>query len=583
MTDDQRIQTGITRGQAVEVTINGEVVRAYEGETIGAVLAASGMRRIRCSQERQDPRGLYCCMGLCYECLVTVDGQPNVRACVTPVQAGQQITFQEGLGRFDSDSPEPHPGRLVKQERQVVIIGAGPAGLSAAIAASRAGARVLVIDENPQPGGQIYRQLPHNFRISDPAVLGMDYEEGRSLLKLSAEVSDRITIWNDALVWAVFEPRRLAVARDDEVILIEAEAIVVATGAYDRPVPVPGWTLPGVMTAGGAQVLLKSQRVRPGRRVLLAGTGPLQLVIANQMLDAGMEVAAVAESAPMGGIWQYLPDLLHQPKLLMRGFKYLYRLKQAKISVLRSHVLRVIEGEQQVQRAVLCEVDPLGNPVPGGTKAFSVDTVCIGYGLIPRIRITTMFDCRHVYNPMVGGWVPYFDDNMGTDQPGVFVAGDGAGVAGVLVARGQGTIAGLFAAAHTRIISTREAEEEAIRVRKQLLSLHKFRRAMDSIYQISPAIYAHVTDDTVVCRCEGVTAGEIRKAMGEGTADLNDIKRRTRAGMGYCQGGNCLPAIASMLSREFGVREEEIKMMTIRPPASPIPLSLLMADDEIDT
>jgi len=275
--------------------------------------------------------------------------------------------------------------------------------------------------------------------------------------------------------------------------------------------------------------------------------------------------------------------LLHQPKLLMRGLKYLFRLKQADVPVLRSHVLQAIEGEQQVQGAVLCEVDTGSNPVPGETKTFTIDTVCIGYGLIPRIRITTMFDCRHVYNPMVGGWVPYFDDNMGTDQPGVFVAGDGAGVAGVLVARGQGTIAGLFAAAHTRIISTREAEEEAIRVRKQLLSLHKFRRAMDSIYQISPAIYAHVTDDTVVCRCEGVTAGEIRKAMGEGTADLNDIKRRTRAGMGYCQGGNCLPAIASMLSREFGVREEEIKMMTIRPPASPIPLSLLMADDEIDT
>jgi len=238
-----RIQRGITRGKEIKIFINGQPVRAFEGETIGAALAAVGIREFRRTEQLKDPRGLYCCMGTCYGCLVTVNGQPSVKACVTPVQAGQQITLQEGYGKIDLDSPEPPSGCLVR----------------------------------------IYRQLPRDFKANDATVLGTDYVDGKSLLGQVGELSDAIEIWNDALVWSVFESNQLAVARGDELVLIDARAIIVAAGAYERPVPVPGWTLPGVMTAGGAQVLLKNQRMRPGRRVLLAGTGPLQLVVANQM------------------------------------------------------------------------------------------------------------------------------------------------------------------------------------------------------------------------------------------------------------------------------------------------------------
>jgi NAD(P)H-nitrite reductase large subunit len=166
---------------------------------------------------------------------------------------------------------------------------------------------------------------------------------------------------------------------------------------------------------------------------------------------------------------------------------------------------------------------------------------------------------------------------MQTDQPGVFVAGDGAGIAGVLVAKREGRIAGLYAAAYTGMISTGQAEQEARSERKQLASLGKFRRALDHMYRIHPDLYANISDDTIVCRCEGVSAGEIRRAVREGTTALNDIKKRTRSGMGYCQGTNCTPTIAAILVREFGVKPETIKMMTTRPPARPIPLALLLA------
>jgi bacterioferritin-associated ferredoxin len=171
---------------------------------------------------------------------------------------------------------------------------------------------------------------------------------------------------------------------------------------------------------------------------------------------------------------------------------------------------------------------------------------------------------------------------MQTDQPGIFVAGDGAGIAGVLAAKMEGTLAGLYAAVHAGGLSEDKAGQAARPIRKRLSAMGRFRRAIDRMYPIYPDLYANITDDTIVCRCEGITAGEIRKAVLEGTMNLNDIKKRTRSGMGYCQGTNCLPTIVAMLVREFGAGQEEIQLMTTRPPARPIPLNLLTVDMEVD-
>ncbi len=577
-TRNPRLDTGIDRGKPVMIKVNGQTVRSYDGETIAAALVASGMHTIRHTHQPQDPRGLYCCMGACHGCLVTVNGRPNIRACVTPVEPGQEIVLQYGWGRFDPDAPASTPGNLLRKDVPILVVGGGPAGLSAALSAARSEAEVLIIDENRQPGGQIYRRLPEPFRIKEPEGLGRDFSDGSALMKQVADMENRITLWTDATVWAVFDDKRIAVMRNNALVLIDARAIIVAAGAYERPFPIPGWTLPGVMTVGGAQTLIKSQRISPGKRVLLAGTGPLQLVVANQMLDAGMEVVAVADAASTRVPVRYLFNLLRRLDLLKQGFQYLFRLRKAGVQLLSSRVLKAVEGDGTVERAVLCRVDSRSNPMEENLKTFDVDTVCIGYGLIPDTRVTRMLGCGHHYDPMTGGWAPVFNENMETDRAGIFAAGDGAGVAGVLVAQSQGAVAGLYAAAHCGVIPRDRAEALAESYRKELASLHPFRYAMDRMYPNRPALYANITDDTMVCRCEGVTAGEIREAIRSGTVDPSDIKKRTRAGMGYCQGANCFPTIAMILAREFGAGPETVRNFTPRPPARPIPLNLLIAD-----
>ena len=275
----------------VTITFEGAPLSARPGESVAAALAGNGVLTLRQTRSGAE-RGMFCGMGVCQECLVEVDGRPNQRACMTKVAAGMAVRRNVEDRRA---KPRPKPPATIDDipvsEPEILVIGAGPGGLSAAIAARRAGAEVVVVDERSQPGGQYFKQLG----VAGGAPADRQHQEGARLIDLARSLG--VKIHSDVLVWGAFDPLELAASLGGRTLRLRPQRLIVATGAYERGVPVPGWTLPGVMTTGAAQTLWRTARRLPGKRVLIAGNGPLNLQLANELLDGGAEVAAVVEAA----------------------------------------------------------------------------------------------------------------------------------------------------------------------------------------------------------------------------------------------------------------------------------------------
>jgi thioredoxin reductase/bacterioferritin-associated ferredoxin len=459
---------------------------------------------------------------------------------------------------------------------QLAIVGGGPAGLSAAIEAAKLGVSSILLDENAQLGGQIYRQPSAEFRIVNEQRLGKQHEDGKDLLEEVAKFRSQIDIWNGSLAWGYFGEKELAILRNGKAEILKADQIVVASGTYDRPLPFPGWTLPGVFTAGCVQVMIKSQRVLPGTRFLLAGSGPLQLAVADQLLKAGAKIVAMVEATSTVRMLRYLPNLSRQPSLVLDGFKYLAKLKLHGVPYIQSHVIIKASGSEEVEQGIIAAIDKDWKPIPGTEQTFDIDAVCLGYGLVPNTDLTRLCGCAHRYSEPLGGWIPEYDERMETSVPRIFVAGDGCGVMGVNSAIQQGRLAGIYAARNLGLADDATAERLAEPVRRKLRSLRKFATALSELYSLRHGIYGLAAEDTVICRCEEISLNTIRNAIQSGADNTDDIKRRTRAGMGYCQGRMCVPSIMAIAQRETGSSPEHTWYMKARSPVKPIPISAFL-------
>ena len=465
----------------------------------------------------------------------------------------------------------------------LVIIGAGPAGMAAASEAVRAGVRVAVLDENLRPGGQIYRQLDSSFTVTAPGALGRDFQRGQALVAEYASLASRMEHLGESLVWGLFPEREVAFLRRGESQVIRYDQLIVALGAYDRPIPFPGWTLPGVLTAGGAQRLVKTQRVLPGERILLVGTGPLQLALANQIIHAGGKVAGIVEAAGVLGNWfQLACGAFGQWALLSDALHYAWGIRKARVPLLRSHVIVEARGNGKVEEAVIARIDEEWRVVPGTARTIAVDALCVGYGFVPSVELTRLAGCEHQYRSELGGWVPVRDEHMGTTVSGVYAAGDCAGVAGSQAALEEGRIAGIAAACALGCLSGEEAARRAAPSHHRLRSLARLRGVLDAISVPRRGLYELAADDTVVCRCEEITLGEIRAAIAGGADDLNAIKRMTRSGMGTCQGRYCGPALQEIVARERNLFPHEVVPLNPRPPIRPVSIAALAGQGELE-
>jgi NADPH-dependent 2,4-dienoyl-CoA reductase/sulfur reductase-like enzyme len=468
------------------------------------------------------------------------------------------------------------------KELELVILGAGPGGLAAAVEAARSGISVTILDENPKPGGQIFRQFHDGFHVTSPSMLGHDYTRGQKLLSELSAVKDRVELLDNTTVWALSEGNELAFYRGEASYSIRYKKIIIAAGAYDRPVPFPGWTLPGVFTAGGTQSLVKTQRVLPGENFLLAGTGPLQLALANQITDAGGHVAAIAEAGRIENWLGLLKSALGQWHLLGDAVQYLYGVRKARIPFWRNHIIVEAHGQDQVEEAVVAEVDENWRPKPHTSRTLKVDTICTGYGFVPSVELTRLAECEHRYEPLLGGWIPVRNDYMETTVPDVYAVGDCTGIAGSFVAIEQGRIAGLAAAQRLGHLSAKEAEKRMASSRESLAGIQRLRRVLDGMSAPRPGLYDLAKDDTIVCRCEEITLAEVKAAIADGASDVKEVKRMTRLGMGNCQGRMCAPAMQEIIAREKGLSPERIGYLNPRPPVRPVPLGVLAGHRDLD-
>ena len=469
----------------------------------------------------------------------------------------------------------------------LVIVGGGPAALAAATEAAGAGlSSIVVIDENRALGGQYYRRLPGEFRVAEPGALGREYAEGERLVgEVMGFHSPRIEVLTDSAVWGILPDEGiLSLANAEQCWDLKARAMILATGAYDRPVAFPGWTLPGVVTAGAAQIMVKTYRVLPGRKVLVAGSGPLLLALTRQLLDGGAEVVAVVEARRMDPWWRYLrhaPDLWGNGGTLRDGWSYLRAMRSARVPYLTGHTIVRALGTDAVEAAVVARLDGHSKPVPGSEKCFPVDAVCLGFGFLPSSELANACGCEMEYAPAWGCYVPQVDPWMESSVPDLFVVGDVAGIRGVEMAKQQGRLAALAVAGRLGTLSGRQLEKRSRPIRKRLARLQRFRQLVDELYAFDPALCANlVTPDTIVCRCEEITAGAIYQAIAEGATDVYGVKMRSQAGMGPCQGRNCSPVVTQILARQLQKKQSDIEQFQLRPSVKPVPMGVLAACDD---
>ncbi len=540
------------------ITFDGRPIPALPGETVAAALSAAGVMAYRHTASGA-PRGLHCGMGACFDCLVTIDGRAGQRACLVKVAPGM-VVGGAMPARPAPLAPEPHaaPEEIACD---VLVVGTGPAGLAAAIAAAEAGCEVLALDERDATGGQYLKPLAASHAHAAP---DRQFRQGAALRAraLAAGVAFR----HGATVWGAFAaPGESGAAAGEVAALIEGRNVVIrprrlvlAPGSHERPVPIPGWTLPGVMTTGCVQTLARANRVAPGPRILVAGNGPLNLQLACELVEGGVEVAAVLEAAPKPGFraWrQALRLAAAAPDLAWDGARYLATLRRAGVKVIWSARPLAAEGDTRFAA--------LRFATPQGERRIAAGALALNLGFQPETGLARALGCAH---RLVAGRIETVTDADGRSSlAGVFAAGDGAQVGGARIALARGRLAGLAAA--------RDLGRDVPDAAPARAALRRAIAFQDALWRIfaAPAFDAKAMDDaTIACRCEEVTAGALRAAMAEGAASLPALKKATRAGMGRCQGRMCGATVAALAGAAA-----EADFAAPRAPVKPVPVLVL--------
>jgi thioredoxin reductase/bacterioferritin-associated ferredoxin len=602
------------RREAVGILVDGVRVEARAGDSVAAAMLAAGHVTCRRTAVSGSPRAPYCLMGVCFDCLVTIDGISNRQGCMTQVREGMQVetgnagppspgafgadlsplgrgdgarrslseTLGLGEGEITSDgaanadhlSPAGRgrerservrgPASPELRERyDVAVVGAGPAGLAAARMCGEAGLDTVLLDEQAHAGGQIWRAVTASPLARD-TVLGMEYWRGGAIVREAlASGAQHVP---GANVWGLLRPGELAVSVAGRSRLVAASRIILATGAMERPCPIPGWTLPGVMTAGGAQILLKSSGLVPQGRTVLAGCGPLLWLLAWQYLNAGVRLDAVLDTTVRANLARAnLPRALRHAAgfalspYFAEGLR-LMRTVRRELRVVGSVVDIAAHGDSRLEAVSFHTSD-------GREHQIETEMLLLHQGVVPNVNLAMAAGVAHRWNDAQLCFVPVLDEYGGTSVPGL--AGDGAGIAGAQAAEARGALAGMAAVRALRPATQLTAEEEAARAR--LRRFERGRAFLDLLF--APAAFRHPHGETLVCRCEEVTAQAIADTVALGCPGPNQMKAFLRAGMGPCQGRLCGLTVTELMAQARSATPDQIGYYRLRPPVKPVTLA----------
>jgi thioredoxin reductase len=583
-----RIVLPMNRPSPMSIRVDGKEVEVYPGETLAAAIMNEfgiGYRETLNGEKR----GPVCQMGVCYECSVHVNGLGKVRACMTTVEDGMEIKTREdgNSSAFVDDYavkiptvlPQMHDADTSTEPYDVIIIGAGPAGMGAADELAGHDLRIVVLDEQAQAGGQIYRRPLPEFQ-----------DEGSRNSRVDKATRHRDIDWVfRAQVWGIFPKMQdgKTSSSPEEAELFEicmegkrsllARRIILATGAYDRLVAFPGWQSPGVMSAGGIQLLLKSQGMLAGERIALAGSHPFLLIVAQQILKNGGQVTGITFAQPfprIGDLIRYGVQSLKRVKKIKELLSALWMIRKANVPITYGRVPIQFQGNAEVQEATFAKVTDQHRVSPDDETKVECDVLGLCFGFNASSELARQVGCGMEYNLHKGGWIAKHNEVMQSTLPRVYVAGEITGVGGAELSELEGRLAGCG------VLATSGAEQPAKikKLMKAKKSWTGFADLLNEATALEPSVYRDLLRDpqTYICKCEQVTAGVVTETLEQHPylETMNTIKLYTRCGMGLCQGRYCENTLAAFL-HDPG-KAVEVGSFTARNPVKPVSISELI-------
>ena len=456
-------------------------------------------------------------------------------------------------------------GQPVMGQPRVIIVGAGPAGVRCAQTLLAAGIRATVIDEGRRDGGQIYRRQPENFSRPYAKLYGTEAVRAEDLHSTFQRLRPQLDYRPETLAWNVAE-RKLHVVRDGHASALLYDALILCPGATDRLMPVKGWQFAGTYSLGASQIALKSQAVSIGRKVVFMGSGPLLYLVASQYVQAGAQVAAVLDTSRLGQRLRALPKLLARPDVLKKGAALVASLKKAGVTV-----------ENGIEPLEIMGSDAAGvqgvsyRNAKGQVQQITCDAVALGYHLRPETQLADLARCAFRFDEKSRQWLPQIDELGRSSEAGVYLAGDGVRLLGADGAE----LAGRLAAYAALQDLGHEIEPATLdELKRQQQKMDRFRLGLVEAFPWPAAQAARLSDDTIVCRCEGITVGELRRVIREeGACEANRAKAFSRVGMGRCQGRYCGYAAAEIIADAAAVPVEQVGRLRGQAPVKPLSIA----------